>query len=70
MVAIQVMSDLYIDRDPSWESFRIQPTALYLALLGNIGLLDDALFTFLEMQLCHFRIVFYVLGPHELRQSS
>ena len=69
-VQFQVMSDLHLETPewrPTYSQFEIQPQCRYLALLGDIGKVSDPrLFDFLKAQLRKFKIVFYLLGNHEL----
>ena len=68
-IQFQIMSDLHLETPearPTYEVFKIEPRHPYLALLGDIGHVSDRrLFSFLEEQLQHFEIVFYLLGNHE-----
>ncbi|RDL41508.1 Uncharacterized protein BP5553_01487 [Venustampulla echinocandica] len=68
-IKFQLISDLHLETpkaSPTYEDFEIQPQCKYLALLGDIGNIEDPrLFTFLEDQLRQFEIVFYLLGNHE-----
>lgn len=72
----QVMSDLHLETPsarPSYDDFaaEITPQSPYLALLGDIGYAcDTRLFEFLETQLHHFQIVFFLLGNHEAYGTS
>jgi hypothetical protein len=53
-------------RYPSYDHFRLQQTASYLALLGDIGHVgDERLFAFLEKQLERYWVVYFLLGNHE-----
>jgi hypothetical protein len=66
MAALQILSDLHLENPRAYDLFDIPPTAPYLALLGDIGnVQDDGLFTFLEAQLQKFELVFFLLGNHE-----
>lgn len=69
---IQIFSDLHLEFPSSaYESYDIQPTAPYLALLGDIGnTKDDGLFAFIRAQLTQFQIVFFLLGNHEPYNSD
>jgi hypothetical protein len=61
----QIVSDLHLETQPSYD-YRFPQTAPNLALLGDIGrVADDALFAFLEAQLCRYWNVFFLLGNHE-----
>jgi Calcineurin-like phosphoesterase len=70
-IKFQIMSDLHLETPlarPSYDDFAatITPQSPYLALLGDIGYTcDTRLFEFLEEQLRHFQIVFFLLGNHE-----
>ena len=68
-IQFQIMSDLHLETPqtrPTYDEFKIQPQCLYLALLGDIGNVQDPrLFTFIEEQLHHFALVFFLLGNHE-----
>ncbi|RDW81520.1 uncharacterized protein DSM5745_05077 [Aspergillus mulundensis] len=68
---IQVMSDLHLESPAAYDVFKISPKAPFLALLGDIGYVqDDGFFPFLRNQLASFKIVFLVLGNHEPYHSS
>lgn len=73
MVAIQVLSDLHLESPKSYDLFEIEPTAPYLALLGDIGNIgkhkSDCL-AFLTKQLQQFSAVLFVPGNHEAYYSS
>ncbi len=75
-VDFQIMSDLHLETPlarPAYSEFpaRITPQRPYLALLGDIGYAcDNGLFEFLEDQLHHFQIVFFLLGNHEAYGTS
>lgn len=63
--AFQIVSDLHLETQPSYE-YSFKQTAPNLALLGDIGqIANDALFTFLEKQLGCYWNVFFLLGNHE-----
>ena len=48
MASFQIVSDLHLEVDYSYETFEIQPKAPYLALLGDIrSVKHDGLFSFL-----------------------
>lgn len=68
-VQFQIMSDLHLETPevrPTYEAFKVQSQHQHLVLLGDIGNVSDPrLFDFLEEQLQHFKIVFYLLGNHE-----
>ncbi|KAI1807134.1 hypothetical protein F4811DRAFT_559928 [Daldinia bambusicola] len=62
MVRIQIMSDLHLENDESYDRFIIRPEAKYLALLGDIGVVayhHPRYLQFIERQLRLFDIVFY-----------
>ncbi|TVY81988.1 Uncharacterized protein LSUE1_G005096 [Lachnellula suecica] len=62
----QIMSDLHLETHHSYDDFRLQQMAPYLALLGDIGHVgDERLFDFLEKQLERYRTVYFLLGNHE-----
>jgi hypothetical protein len=62
----QIMSDLHLETHPSYDHFKLQQTAPYPALLGDIGHVgDERLFAFLEKQLEWYWIVYFLLGNHE-----
>ena len=71
---IQLLSDLHLETPlirPLYSTFKIPPRSRYLALLGDIGYASDPrLFTFLELQLQHFQLVFFLLGNHEPYNTS
>ncbi|KAH0545551.1 hypothetical protein FGG08_000382 [Glutinoglossum americanum] len=59
------MSDLHLETHPSY-NFKLKQSVPYLALLGDIGHVgDDLLFSFLEKQLGHYWVVFFLLGNHD-----
>lgn len=63
---LQILSDLHLESPKAYDFYEIKPSALYLALLGDIGCVSDPDYlTFLTTQLAQFRIVFHVLGNHE-----
>src|ERR1700712_3903432 len=71
MSSIQILSDLHLETLKSYDVFEITPAAPYLALLGDIGCVNDlGYFEFLEKQLPKFKIVFVLLGNHEPYYSS
>jgi hypothetical protein len=71
MVEIQIVSDLHLENPSAYDVFEVTPHAPYLALLGDIGVVEDAgFFTFIETQLAQFQVVFLLLGNHEPWQSS
>ena len=62
----QIVSDLHLETHISYNAYKLPQTAPYLALLGDIGHVnDDQLFKFLEKQLHRYWAVFYLLGNHE-----
>lgn len=64
-VSFQIMSDLHLETQPSY-NFKFKQTAPYLALLGDIGHVgDDRLFAFLEKQIKRYWAVFFLFGNHE-----
>ena len=75
-ITFQVMSDLHLETPaarPSYDDFagNIPAESPYLALLGDIGYAcDPRLFRFLEDQLDHFQVVFFLLGNHEAYGTS
>lgn len=67
---VQVLSDLHLEIERiggfDYERFKIEPKAPILALLGDVGTVNNPLlFTFLRLQLSQFEIVLYVMGNHE-----
>lgn len=63
---LQILSDLHLESPAAYDTFKIDPKAPYLALLGDIGCVKDAgFFDFLRRQLQVFKVVFLVLGNHE-----
>lgn len=74
MATIQILSDLHLEVSDTYDLFEIVPKAPYLALLGDIGLVEKhktKLLTFLTKQLQgQFSTVFYVPGNHEAYHSS
>ena len=73
-VSFAILSDLHLETPvtrPTYSEFALATTCPNLALLGDIGLVNDArLFSFLEEQLLRFVVVFYVLGNHEPYDST
>ena len=71
---LQILSDLHLETPatrPSYSEFSFEKTSLYIALLGDIGLVNDSrLFSFLNVQLHRYKIVLYVLGNHEPYDSQ
>ncbi|KAI1837162.1 hypothetical protein DTO006G1_5940 [Penicillium roqueforti] len=71
MSTFQILSDLHLENPSAYDVFNISPKAPYLALLGDIGVVNDAGFiTFIETQLRQFQIVFFLLGNHEPYDST
>lgn len=71
MPSIQILSDLHLEAPKGYDVFEITPTAPHLALLGDIGCVEDpGYFVFLEKQLPLFKTVFLLLGNHEPYRSS
>lgn len=65
-VHLQIISDLHLETPAAYDIFHIDPKAPYLCLLGDIGYVtNDGFFSFLQIQLQAFSIVFLVLGNHE-----
>lgn len=67
---VQILSDLHLEIDRiegfDYERFKIEPKAPTLALLGDIGTVNNPrLFDFLRVQLAQFETVLYVMGNHE-----
>jgi hypothetical protein len=74
-ISIQLLSDLHLEinrgEGPDYEIFRITPKADILALLGDIGTLnEDRLFRFLRQQTSQFSRVLYLPGNHEFYRSD
>ncbi|KIX02729.1 uncharacterized protein Z518_08671 [Rhinocladiella mackenziei CBS 650.93] len=68
---IQVLSDLHLETPATYDIFTIPPHSPTLALLGDIGYVQDAgFFEFLQQQLSNFRLVLFVLGNHEPYHSN
>ncbi|KAI1371662.1 hypothetical protein F4677DRAFT_434788 [Hypoxylon crocopeplum] len=72
MVELQIVSDLLLKNPKAYDIFEITPAAPYLALLGDIGYIKhrQEYSNFLRRQLSKFRVVFLVLGNHEVWHSS
>jgi hypothetical protein len=71
MHAIQTLSDLHLEAPKSYDYFNITPVAPHLALIGDIGCVNDnGYLLFIEAQLFKFEIVYLVLGNHEPYHSS
>ncbi|OQE31944.1 hypothetical protein PENSTE_c001G02067 [Penicillium steckii] len=65
-VNLQIISDLHLETPAAYDLFHINPKAPHLCLVGDIGYVnDDGFFSFLQVQLEAFSIVFLVLGNHE-----
>lgn len=69
-IRIQLMSDLHLEiergDEMDYEKFNISAVAPILALLGDIGLVqDERLFRFIRKLLYQFETVLYILGNHE-----
>jgi predicted phosphodiesterase len=66
--SFQILSDLHLEVGQQYSSFEIPPSAPYLVLAGDIGLLTnyDAYLAFLVRQTQRFKKVFLVIGNHEL----
>lgn len=70
-IRIQILSDLHLESPVAYDLFEIIPEAPYLALIGDIGHVEDkGLFTFLKQQLQQFRTVLFLFGNHEPYESS
>ncbi|KAK6527003.1 hypothetical protein TWF281_010199 [Arthrobotrys megalospora] len=71
MVQIQVVSDLHLEAAFQYDAYELDPTAPYLALLGDIGnTRDPGLLRFLKQMLRQYELVFYVAGNHEPYHSD
>lgn len=71
MLSIQLLSDLHLEAPKGYDVFEVIPSALYLALIGDIGCVNDSgYFEFLSKQLSKFKIVFLLLGNHEPYHSN
>lgn len=71
MTHIQIISDLHLENSAAYDFYEIRPQAPHLALLGDIGhVQDEGLFIFLRRQLQGFQTVFFLLGNHEPYHSS
>ena len=73
-ISIHLLSDLHLEigrEGPDYETFCITPKADILALLGDIGTLnEDRLFRFLKQQTSQFSKVLYLPGNHEFYHCS
>ncbi|KAF1348565.1 hypothetical protein BDV97DRAFT_297100 [Delphinella strobiligena] len=64
--SIQILSDLHLENPVAYDMFEIPQTAPTLALIGDIGHVnDEGLFQFLRKQLQAFETVLFLLGNHE-----
>ena len=65
--SFQILSDLHLEVAKRYSSFEILPSAPYLVLAGNIGLLTDydSYLAFLARQTQAIKKVFLVLGNHD-----
>jgi predicted phosphodiesterase len=65
--SFQILSDLHLEVGQQYSTFEIPPSAPYLVLAGDIGLLTnyEAYLAFLARQTQRFKKVFLVLGNHE-----
>lgn len=71
MLRLQILSDLHLENPSAYDVFEITPKAPYLALLGDIGVVQDAGFSpFLQTQLKQFSVVLFLLGNHEPYHST
>ena len=65
-VQFQILSDLHLETHPSYNHFKLEQSAPYLALLGEIGHAgDDRFLAFLERQVKRYWAVFFLFGNHE-----
>ncbi|KAK4224837.1 Metallo-dependent phosphatase-like protein [Podospora fimiseda] len=71
-ISFQIISDVHLESPKGYDVFLITPKAPYLALLGDIGVVNhrDELTDFLLQQVAQFRIVFFVPGNHEAYGSE
>ncbi|KKY39215.1 putative ser thr protein phosphatase [Diaporthe ampelina] len=68
---LQILSDLHLESPEAYDFYEIKPSALHLALLGDIGCVSDpGYLTFLTAQLAQFRVVFHLLENHEPYDST
>jgi len=70
MPFLQIISDLHLENHSRYGQFKITPTAPYLALLGDIGCVQQdakkGIFrTMLLRLLTQYKAIFYVAGNHE-----
>jgi hypothetical protein len=71
MSPIQILSDLHLETPKAYDILEIIPTALFLALIGDIGCVKDPEYLpFIQRQLSKFEVVFLLLGNHEPYNSS
>ncbi|KAL4795147.1 hypothetical protein BDV19DRAFT_389548 [Aspergillus venezuelensis] len=67
---IQILSDLHLETPAAYDIFEITPKTPFLALLDDIGYVqDDGFLSFLRNQLPVFKVVF-LLGNHEPYHST
>jgi hypothetical protein len=70
-VQFQILSDLHLETHPSYNHFKLEQSAPYLALLGEIGHAgDDRFLAFLERQVKRYWAVFFLFGNHYILTSS
>ncbi|KAH8175573.1 calcineurin-like phosphoesterase domain-containing protein [Sarocladium implicatum] len=70
-MSVQILSDLHLEVARNYDTFEVIPKAPYLALVGDIGAVnDDGFFSFLKRQLAQFRAVLLVTGNHEAYHST
>lgn len=69
-MSFQIVSDLKILQPKALRTTIIKAKAKYLALLGNIGIVDDDYIEFIKNHLEQFEIVFLVLGTLEPNGDS
>lgn len=72
-MSIQIISDLHLEQPKAYDIYEIVPSAPYLALLGDIGLVvkhQTDLLDFLTRQLKQFKVVLFVPGNHEAYHSN
>lgn len=71
MPAIQIISDLHLEDHGDYSSLGITPSAPYLALVGDIGIIEDVgYFNFIRYLLPKFVPVFMIFGNHEAHYSG
>lgn len=68
----QIVSDLHLEINRQYASYKIPACAKHLVLAGDIGRLADydAYCNFLQKQTDQFELVFLVLGNHEFYNGS